>query len=69
MSVNQTVDEALAELVATYAYGLNAVWVILTGIGIVTMQVRLMKRALTSTHASSTDMCTYTYRLGSWPLK
>jgi len=51
--LNQSTAEALSELNRNLAYGLNASWLVITGIGIVTMQAGFMALEVGATRAKN----------------
>ena len=52
-SNNLTLAEQLEELNASFAYGLNTTWLLLTGIGIVTMQAGFLALEVGATRAKN----------------
>lgn len=52
-SQNLTLEEQVLEFEANYAYGLNAAWVIITGIGIILMQAGFMALEVGATRAKN----------------
>jgi ammonia channel protein AmtB len=50
---NLTIEEQLEEFKVSYAYGLNAAWLIITGIGIVMMQAGFMALEVGATRAKN----------------